>query len=535
MGILIKNGQIVDGTGAPAFLGDVLIEGDRILKIAPNIALEEDGVEVVDASGKWVIPGLIDPHVHEEWVCFVDGTYELFLRQGVTTVVNGNCGHSVVPGPMENIVDYYFGNGLFSLAQKEKYKQSFPQWQDFSSYRQAVMARGTNLNFVTLLGHGTIRWSVMNGAHPHRPSPKEAKAIEEIIRTNMDQGAWGLSFGLDYVPSRYADFDELVDVSKIIKEYDGVVAAHLRQSIGVKESTDEFIQVGQASGCKIQVSHLRPTCPEAFAAVQKARAEGVEVLVDTIPRSTGHCNSKSRLILFIMALSDELFSAGPEGVKAALKTPEGRAMIKEDAYIFAGDKSDKFIVRSDDSTIEGMSVEAIAKMRGVDPDECMLDLIGDENNYTFWLGGPVRQDFPKEGHLPSIVENPYVCVGSDEIMGDLEDPFDWYELQRRGSFPTFTQMYLGKGVAFEEIIRRNTTMVAEHFAIPWRGRLQEGYFADLAVIDLANYRFPNPEAIDYNQPLTTATGVDAVLVNGQFALKNGLLARPMAGRVLIKE
>lgn len=532
--ILIKNGLIVDGTGQPAWTGDVLIREDRIVKLAASIEAE-DSMEVIDASGRVVSPGFIDPHVHEEWVCFVDGTYEWFMRQGVTTVINGNCGHSIVPGPKENVIDYYFGNGLFSLAQRDRYKQSFPDWQDFETYSQAVAQKGSNLNFVTLLGHGTIRWSVMNGAHPRKPNADEAKAIEEIIRTNMEQGAWGLSFGLDYVPSRYAEMDELVQVSQMIKEYDGVVAAHMRQSIGIEEALAEFIEVGRRSGAKLQASHVSSVHPKAFDMVKAAREEEhIDILMDTIPRSTGHLNSKSRLILFIMALSDELFAAGPEGVKAALKTPEGRETIKKDAYIFAGDKSDKFIVISDDPSIEYMSVQAIAERRGIDPDECMLDLLADDNNYVFWLGGPSRADFPKEGHCASIVANPYVSVGSDEIMGDIADPYDWYELQRRGSFAIFMQMYREKGVPVEEIIRRNTTLVAEHFGIPERGQLKEGYFADVAVIDIENFRFPGPDEIDYRKPLTVAEGVDQLLVNGQFTIKDGQLARPFSGRVLKK-
>lgn len=533
--ILIKNGFIVDGTGQPGWQGDILIRKDRIVKMAPEIEASAD-VEMIDATGRVVSPGFIDPHVHEEWVCFVDGTYEWFMRQGVTTVVNGNCGHSIVPGPKENIVDYYFGNGLFSLDQRDRYKISFPDWEDFATYSQAVAEKGSNLNFVTLLGHGTIRWSVMHGAYPRKPSAEEEKEIERIIRTNMEQGAWGLSFGLDYVPSRYADMDELVAVSKMIKEYDGVVAAHMRHSIGIVEATAEFIEVGRRSKAKLQASHVSSMYPDAFDLVKDAREkEQIDILLDTIPRSTGHCNSKSRLILFIMALSDELFAAGPEGVKAALKTPEGREIIKKDAYIFAGDKSDKFIIMSDDPSIEYMSVQDIAEQRGIDPDDCMLDLLADDNNYVFWLGGPSRADFPKEGHCASIVANPYVSVGSDEIMGDIADPYDWYELQRRGSFAIFMQMYREKGVAVEEIIRRNTTMVAEHFGIPERGRLKEGYYADIAVIDIDHYRFPSPEEVDYHKPLTVAEGVDQLLVNGQFTIKNGILARPFSGRVLKKQ
>lgn len=528
--VVIRNGFIVDGTGSKGFLGDIAIKGEKIQQI--SVSIDAQGLKEIDASGKIVIPGFIDPHVHEEWICFIDGAYELFLRQGVTTVVNGNCGHSIVPGPVENVIDYYWGNGLMSTKQRDEYKKSFPQWDDFDGYAKAVEDKGTNINFVTLLGHGTIRWSVMGGAFNRPPTVEEAKEIEKIIRHSMEQGAWGISFGLDYVPSRYADMDELVQVGNIIKDYDGVAAAHLRHSIGIKEATVEFVEVGKRSGVKIQVSHLKPTCPEAFDVVKMAAEEGIRVLVDTIPRSTGHCTSKTRLIQFIMALSDELFAGGPEGVKKALQTKEGREIIKKDAYIFAGDKSDKFVILSEDPYLEGRSVQDIARERGQDADECMLDLLADDKHYVFWLGGPSRNDFPETGHMESIVNNPYVCVGTDEILGDPEDPYDWYELQRRGGFPIFMNMYRAKGVPIEEIVRRNTSMVARHFGIAGRGELKEGYFADIAVIDLEKYYFPSPKEIDYRQPLTTAEGVQAVLVNGKLALEDGNLQTPLAGKVL---
>jgi N-acyl-D-aspartate/D-glutamate deacylase len=328
--------------------------------------------------------------------------------------------------------------------------------------------------------------------------------------------------------------EELVNVASIVKDYDGVAAAHLRHAIGVLEATQEFLEVGRRSGVKLQVSHLRPNCPEAFEAVEKAVAKGVRARIDTIPRSTGHCTSKSRLILFIMALSDELFTAGEEGVRRALHTPQGRETIKKDAYIFAGDKSDKFIVLSEDPSLEGRSVKDIAAERGQDADECMLDLLGDDKQYVFWLGGPVRKDFSADGHADAIMRNPYVSVGTDEILGDPQEPYDWYELQRRGGFPIFMQMYRAKGVAVEEIVRRNTSMVARHFGIERRGELKTGHFADLAVIDLERYRFPSPQEIDVRKPLTMAEGIETVVVNGQVVVDAGKLNPVFPGRVLRK-
>ena len=531
---IVKSGMVVDGTGKSAYPADVAVKGDKIVRIAPN--LEGDAAEVYDAGGKYVIPGLIDPHVHEEWVCMDDGSYDFYLKEGCTTLVNGNCGHSIVPGHKKEQLDYYLGNGLISLVQYKRYLEIWPDWHDFSGYAEAVKQKGTNCNFVTLLGHGSIRQYVMHGAYPRKPDELEKEQIERIIRHNMEQGMFGISFGLDYVPSRYADIDELCETVGLIKSYDGVSAAHLRHKIGIYESTLEYLEVGRRTGAKIQISHLASVVPEAYEAARKAIEEdGVRARIDVIPNSVGHCTGKTRMLLFTMALSDELFSQGIEGVKRALHTPEGRALILKDNYTMAGGKDKVYIVHSDDPHLENRSVRDIAAERGIDENECMLDLMGDDSNYVFWLNAPAAK-VPSNfiDHCDSIIANPYVSVGSDTIMGDLYDPFDWYEIRRRGGFAIFANMYLKKGVPYEEIVRRNTSMVADHFGIQKRGRLEEGSFADLAVIDLPNYKYPEMSQEHYKTPRMAATGCDLVLVNGKVELREGQVLRTFAGRVLKK-
>jgi N-acyl-D-aspartate/D-glutamate deacylase len=157
--ILIQGGYIVDGTGAPGFTGDVAVMGDRIAAVAPKLHVEAK--KVINATGFTVIPGLIDPHVHEEYVCLINGDMELFLRQGVTTTLNGNCGHSLFNAPTELAIDYYWNNGLFGSEQAERYKKLFPAWQDFAGYTSYWERQKCEINMAVLQGHGTIRWLVM--------------------------------------------------------------------------------------------------------------------------------------------------------------------------------------------------------------------------------------------------------------------------------------------------------------------------------------------------------------------------------------
>ena len=533
MEYLIRNGWIIDGTGKPGFTGDVRISGDRITAVGP--ALPQDGAEVIDASGKIVIPGLIDPHVHEEWICLIDGTYELFLRQGVTTVVNGNCGHSVVPGPTKRNIEYYYGNGLMSERQRAVYEERFPEWEDFDGYARAVEARGTNLNLCTLMGHGTLRWSVMGGAFEREPDATEQAEIQRLLDKALAQGAFGLSFGLDYVPGRYADTDELAAFARVVTGYGGVVAAHLRHVLGVKEATEEFMEVGRRSGAKLQVSHLKASCPEAFDAALAYANAGGRVLIDTIPATTAHCQSRDRALLFMMSTCDELFDQGLDGIKQAIRTPEGRALLRKDPYFVDRDQSLNTLWMTGDPAMDGKSVQELADAAGIDSKEYLLDLLAGDRDFVLWCGGAGRRDFAMESHVESIRQNPYVCAGSDEILGDPELPYDWYELLRRGAMPNFIQGYLRMGMPLEEIIRRNTSMVADHFDIVNRGRLAPGSFADVAVIDLEAYAFPSEDDITPLKPLAMASGVACVLVNGIPVLQNGEAFKAFPGRVLRHE
>ena len=531
--IVIRNGLVYDGEGSPPIVADLALSDGLIAAVSPSI--RAGAKKEIDAKGRIVIPGFIDPHVHEELTLFSDNAYEPFLRQGVTTTMNGNCGHSVTPGGTDYIIDYFYNNGLISAKNKTEFKKRFPAWYSFSEYVEAARGVGTNINLAVLLGHGTIRQFVMDGAHDRSPTPGEKLRIEAILREGLDQGAWGVSYGLDYVPSRYAKTEELIDVARVVREYDGIVAAHLRHWIGTAEAVREMVTICRQTGVRTQISHLKSNAPDAFEVARLAADEGLPLRIDTIPKSSGHCNRKDKLLQSIMAISDSLFDKGVEGVKQALHTKEGREIIKRDAHAkFGMDKEKVFVVISEDPSLEGKSIAQIARERGdADPTETMLDLAGDSLQYTFWLGGPTRDDFGHD-HSREIVDNPYVSVGTDRIMGDPDDPLFWYELQRYGGFPTFMKMYRKAGVPVEEIIRRNTTMVARHLGIEGRGSLKVGYHADIAVIDLDAYDFPEPEKVDCRKPQTMATGVEHVLVNGRLAIEGGALKKESSGKILLR-
>ncbi|HKL13720.1 MAG TPA: amidohydrolase family protein [Halanaerobiales bacterium] len=529
--LIIKNGLLVDGTGNPGYQADLAVKDDKIAKIATSI--DEQAKKIIDANGMLVTPGFIDPHVHEELVVLNSGEFTDFLKQGVTTLVNGNCGHSVTPGNSDNIFEYMYKNGLVSERAKEYYAEN--KWSSLTEYIELVKEKGFNLNMGILLGHGTIRWSVMGGSKDRKPTEEETKQIASIIEEGLSQGALGMSTGLSYIPSRYADTEELIAAAKVLAKNDSTYSSHIRYYEGHLEAVKEAIEIGKKADVRVQVSHLTPTATEAYQAILEARRAGVEVAVDTIPKSSGHCTRKDRMLQFIMALSSDLFEKGIEGVKEALRDPKGREKILEEAKLFDDDKSNIYVINTEDENLEGKSITEIAELLDKNPDDVLLDMLADDNlDFTLWLGGINREDFPGDEYPEAVVNNPLVMVGSDRIFGEVEDAAAWYELFRRGAFPIFFKLMQDKGVAIEDIIRRLTSLPAQQFRLTDRGILKDGMAADIAIIDLDNYSYPDNDSIDYRQPITYAKGVQYVVVNGQLVLEDSKVNRNYPGKFIGK-
>lgn len=531
--VIIKNGFVIDGTGKKGEILDIAIKKDKIVKTA--LKIDDSCEKLIDATGLVVTPGLIDPHCHEETVVLNDGSFDVYLKMGVTTTINGNCGHSVTPGHSANIYEYYYKNGLMTKEGKDRCNEVQKDWTDLASYLKIVEEKKTNINMGFLLGHGTIRWSVMGGSKDRQPTKEESEAMDKIIIDGMRQGAMGLSTGLAYIPSRYSDTEELIRCCKLLKPYNGIYATHGRYYDGMVKSTLEAIGIGRKAEVKVQISHLTPTSPESFDAILKANIEGLKVCADVVPLSAGHCMRKDRLIQFIMAISSTLFDLGVEGVRDALKTLEGRKIVKEEAFIFGNDMDKVLVINTGNPNIENKSIAQITKEQDKDEEsesDVLFDLISDEHPYTFWLGGPIREDFPLTPHADNIVNNPYIMVGSDKIFAEPWDPMSWYELQRRGSFPTFMNMYKKLGVSLEEIIRRNTSLVAKQFNIEERGVIKKGMKADIAIFDMDKYSYPLPSEIDYSNSTQVAKGVEYVLVNGTMALERGEVKESRTGEII---
>lgn len=527
--LLIKNGFIIDGTGHPGFYSDLVVSEGKIIAITK---IECEAERVIDASGLTVCPGFIDPHVHGELTVLSSGKFEEFLRQGVTTTINGNCGHSITPYSSDNIYEYMAKKGLISVETKERNKRLIPAWTDFSGYIDIIKSKGTNINMGFLLGHGTLRWSVMGDSKNSKPTLGEETEIAYLIEEGMEQGALGISTGLAYTPSKYANTDELINLSKVVKKYDGIYTSHIRNYIGILEAVKEAISIGEAAGIRVQVSHLTPTSPEAFYEILAAKERGLEIAVDTIPKTSGHFKRKDRFLQFIGSAASKPFELGVNDSQGIFQTPEGRRKLLKRIRF----KDELLVMNTDDPRMENRTLRDISSERNVSVDKLLLNLLENDNNkLTFCQGGLNRWDFPGTPYVDNIANNPLVMVGSDRIFGDIDDPSDWYELFRDGAFPIFIDLCSQKGVKLEEIIRRITSLPAQQFSLSDRGILTRGKAADITIIDMDNYSYPSNEEIDYKNPLTMARGVKYTIVNGQVALDDGKLIAINAGQLLSKD
>ncbi|ENY8962457.1 amidohydrolase family protein [Clostridioides difficile] len=301
----------------------------------------------------------------------------------------------------------------------------------------------------------------------------------------------------------------------------------------VESGTEEgsiISTIGIAVSILVNISILTIGVILGGSVLSKIPAEVVEKLNLILPALFGSVFGQV-LIQFIMAISSSLFELGIDGVMDALRNEEGRTLILKEAFIL-GDRGSIILLNTKDINMEKKSIREIATQKGIDEDKLLLDLLldGDEE-LIFCLGGMYRADFPDKLHDNKIIDNPFVMVGSDclfSVGGDMS----WFELQRRGAFPIFFNMYRKSGVRLEEIARRVTSLPARQFKIKNRGIIKEGLIADIAVIDMDNYSYSRSEDIDFSKPQLLANGVEYVIVNGKIALENGEITENKCGEVL---
>ncbi len=524
MKTLFKNGMIVDGTGNKPYIGDVMIEDDRIVDVREEITAEAD--EVVDLTGCQICPGLIDAHSHNDF--FYDRAdaekfYKPFIEQGITTQVTGNCSFS--PFGMDENTPYrdMIGGGLFDT----QHPGSFAAFKERAKNRLYV-------NIAPLIGQGSVRAGIAG----YDPTPFTAEQIEKevaYVREAMEGGAFGGSFGFMYEPDRYAKEDEILAFAREVAKYDGIITVHpracsivsadyplLTKKSHLEMGLDEAVNIMQKTGCRLEYSHLIFTGERSWKLVDKMlatfyreRAKGYQIAYDNY---AFHYGASVITVVFpewYAALSREEAAKPFNKWKLSLTILMYRKVLGID-----WDDMVVAYISDEHPEYEGKTIPEAAAEEGLTNMDMYLKLVELSNRKgSIYLG---------KYYSAEIVRR----LMEDEISIFMTDA--WVEekgLQNIAAFQTFPQFFaLSKQyqIPVETIVRKMTGATADRYQISERGYLKPGYKADITVIDMNSIR------INEKKPDAKPGGIVHVYINGKAALKNGEYRGGCAGEVLLK-
>jgi N-acyl-D-amino-acid deacylase len=515
--LVIRNGTLLDGTGAPAFPADLAISGGRVAAIGDLAAAEARAT--LDATGHCVTPGFIDAHSHSDAYLLIEPTAASKVYQGVTTEIVGNCGASAAPllGPARMASDW----------QAHTYPGA---WRTVAEYRRLIEQVRPAVNLVPLIGHNVLRASVM-GYEGRAATPDEVAAMAGLLDQSLAEGGRGLSTGLIYPPGLYAAPDELRALARVVRRRNGLYATHMRsESSHLLEALEETLALGRDTGVRLQVSHLKTSgeanwglLDRALDLLQQAREAGQAVAADRYP----YIASCTELDVIFPAWATE---GGREAELARLKDPATRARLRAEILAARSERSWGAIIigstTEPNAGFRGMPLGQVARILDLDPVDAALHLIESDGLTTsaFFQG-------MSEDNLWRILAQPWVMLGSDASLRAPWGPLshDYPHPRAYGTFPRFLRAVLdGRSVPLPEAIRKLTSLPATHFNLPGRGLLKPGAHADVVVFDPATIR----DRASYDNPHHLSEGIAAVIVNGVVTLKAGQLAPERAGQWL---
>ena len=527
--VAIVNGRIVDGTGAPAFHGTILVEGDRLRVLRGPTPPSIEGAEVVDARGLVVAPGIVDLHTHSDVSNLSEPGAISAIEQGVTTQVVGLCGFSAGPVRPET---------LATMIQEEPVF-GFPDvpwdWTTIGGYRESVDRIGVATNTVTLLGHNTLRRSVMGGAE-RAPTPDELRQMQDEMRRAFDEGARGFSTGLTYAPGLFATTDELVELTRVAAERGVPYHTHMRVvELPISKPVHEALETAERSGVELEISHLYPTpidppdeAETIISMIEAARARGVRVTWDVtvFPRGGG---------AWAQYLPAWVRAGGAAATTERLRDPSLRARIRGGIEASGwlewspGGFDDELIVkvsRPETRWMAGRSIGGIARERGADPLDTALDLLIEDPQ--FWTGTISK----RQSDLDRMIAHP---LGIPVTDGMAAHPIKHRDLgimpKTFGSFPQILGRYVREArvMTLEAAVAKVTSVAAGRAGLADRGVLADAKAADLFIFDpdtIAN------RATDVEEPTARPAGIERVMVNGQWAVIGGAATGERPGRAL---
>ncbi|MBU0926140.1 MAG: amidohydrolase family protein [Spirochaetes bacterium] len=528
---IFKNGFIVDGTGARGYVGDILVDGDRILE-ASQRPISAPGAAVVECAGKTVAPGFIDLHSHNDWFLpdpAKEETYiEPFLRQGITTFVGGNCGFGIAGLKKGSEYRGLIEGGLFKAGVEGL------AWDSFADYFGLLERRGLGVNLACLAGSGTLRASIKG--HSAEPFTRDQAAeYDGLVRSALDDGAAGLSFGMGYAPDIFLAYDDLKRGASLAAERGGLVTIHARAFSRVSGAyplkpfgeahnliaLKECLALARDTGARLQVSHLIfvgkrswPTLEPALALVDEARADGVDVAFDTYAHHSG-----ATVITGI--LPDWFMASLPEGYDDPRILRKVRLLMAASFALLGFGFGDMRLAAGNHPEIspyDGLYLSQIAKARGLGGFENYIDIARKS-------GGSARLLIDKYSS-PELVAALMRHPASHFMTDSWIEPAGLQNPAALGCFPRFLERAREGVIPLEEAVRKMSGANADRARLEGRGYVKAGYYADLVVFDAAAVADRSGEG---KPPL----GIESVWVNGTEAIRGSRrVPGARAGKVL---
>jgi len=518
--ILIKNATIIDGTGKPGFPADITIDRGLISDVVPTSGASAD--TVIDATGQYVLPGFIDVTNHSDVTAaiFQDPTLESLIKQGITTIIGGNCGVSLAP--------LITPDTIHDIRKWAPTSAINVNWLSVKDLFLEIKKRNPAINFATLVGHGTLRRAITK--EETRPlSLEEIAKIREYIKQALREGALGLSTNMGSSHEAAASADEMTEIAKILRSEGGIYKTHLRQEgSSLIASVNEALRVAHDAKIPVSISHLKavgrkawPLMKRAIRMIDRAHQSGEHIAYDITPYAT----TGSQLSAILPRWAREGgYGTMIERLRDATQRPYALSALSDLTLHFDRIR----VAEAEDSVSPGKTIQQLADRSGLDPKEVILELLVANQGRVSIVGKTLH---PK--NIERGIRGAQAMISSNGAAFVKTSNQTVYPHPRSfGAFPHLFHKYVVKEkiLTWEEAAVKTSSLPAEFFGIEKRGKILPRYYADLIVCNPATIR----DRSSYDNPIVAPEGIGHVIVNGTLVVADGELTGNRAGQILRK-
>ena len=513
--LVIKNGKIIDGTGSPSYFSDIAITDGKIVCISKGL---QGAKKTIDAKGLVVTPGFIDSHSHVDnaMLTYPDQTEK--IEQGITTSIAGQCGETQAP------------------ISKDANSETAEIIGEFGKATDVFKTMGTFLNIVktvpqgsntaTYVGFNAIRSAVMGMENRHS-TKEELDKMKVLLRDAMENGAMGLSFGFEYTPGCFASFDELVELAKVVAEYNGLISAHLRSEDDfLFEAVEEFLTIVRKSGVRGVISHHKSAKKENWGKVNhtlkmidEINQDGYEVYLDVYPYTASHTSLASMMVL------RKYRAGGSACLVENLENYSIREELKQSIINRWGEDMSFVMITKCKAYpgFVGMRVPEIAKIHGKDVYDTMFDLIKDSNDDCNACYFTMCED-----DIETVLKHPRAMIATDSSVARGNT---YYHPRLRGTFPRVLGRYVRERriTTLSEMIRKMTSMPARVYGLKGKGILSEGFDADICIFDEEKII----DCAEFDACHKKAEGLNYVILNGEIVVENSNYNGKRMGKIIL--